>query len=169
MAGSLPEASTAHPARSGTPAGAGISDAEGRFVPCAAGEVTVVARTAALPTSGSTATAHRRAAGAPAGGRSATGSTHGLPTGRARRLAPTPTGTLLWMRARLTTRGSVRTGHPGVLTRGEGDAAAGGRNGATFFDPADPAHPRAMNRFPAAPESGVQNAWPECGIIQDGL
>ncbi len=63
-------------------------------------------------------------------------------------------------------------GRLGVLTHEEGDDAAGGRNGVTFFDLADPAHPRVVSRFSTGLELGVHNAWLEgdyAYLVVDGV
>ena len=63
-------------------------------------------------------------------------------------------------------------GRLGVLTHEEGDATEGGRNGVTFFDLADPAHPRVVSRFSAGLEPGVHNAWLEgdyAYLVVDGV
>ena len=63
-------------------------------------------------------------------------------------------------------------GRLGMLTHEEGDASEGGRNGVTFFDLADPAHPRVVSRFSTGLEPGVHNAWLEgdyAYLVVDGV
>ena len=63
-------------------------------------------------------------------------------------------------------------GRLGVLTHENGDQTEHGRNGVTFFDLADPAHPRVVSRFTIGLESGVHNAWLEgdhAYLVVDGF
>ena len=63
-------------------------------------------------------------------------------------------------------------GRLGVLTHEGGDATDGGRNGVTFFNLADPAHPRVVSRFSTGLEPGVHNAWLEGNyayLVVDGV
>ncbi len=190
-----------------TPAGSGMFDAEGRFVPYAAGEVTVVARTAVL-TDGTVrvATAGMPVTVRPRGSR---GSLRLAGTGRvdARHTSDlwvhgnhAYTGTwgiregevgnrlYAWtldgsgmptlsdsitVDARTVNDVKIRAdGLLGVLTHEGGDLSEGGRNGVTFFDLADPAHPRIVSRFSTGLEPGVHNAWLEgdhAYLVVDGV
>ena len=190
-----------------TPAGSGMFDAEGRFVPYATGEATVVARTAVI-TDG---TVRMATAGMPLtvrargirgslrlvgegrvddrhtsdlwvhGGHAYTG-TWGTREGEVgNRLytwtlngsgMPTLSDSIT-VDARTVNDVKIRAdGRLGVLTHEEGDATEGGRNGVTFFDLADPAHPRVVSRFSAGLEPGVHNAWLEgdyAYLVVDGV
>ena len=190
-----------------TPAGGGIFDAEGRFVPYATGEVTVVARTA-VTTDGTVrmATAGMPVTVRPRGvrgslrlagmgrvddrytsdlwvhGSHAYTGTWGTREGEVgnRLYAWTLDGSgmptlsdSITVDARTVNDVKIRAdGRLGVLTHEGGDATAGGRNGVTFFDLADPAHPRVISRFSAGLEQGVHNAWLEgdhAYLVVDGV
>ncbi len=63
-------------------------------------------------------------------------------------------------------------GRLGVLTHEDGDQTEHGRNGVTFFDLTDPAHPRVVSRFTTGLEPGVHNAWLEgdyAYLVVDGF
>ena len=190
-----------------TPTGGGMVDAEGRFVPYAAGEVTVVARTP-VTTDGTVrmATAGKRVTVRPRGIRGSLrlagmghvgerytsdlwvhgnhaytgtwGEREGVVGNRlyAWTLDGSGMPTLsdsITVDARTVNDVKIRAdGTLGVLTHEEGDATAGGRNGVTFFDLADPAHPRVISRFSTGLEPGVHNAWLEgdyAYLVVDGV
>ena len=190
-----------------TPAGGGMFDAEGRFVPYAAGEVEVVARTAVTKDG----TVRMATAGMPVTvrPRGVHGSLRKVGEGRvgARHTSDlwvhgdyAYTGTwgtregevgnqlYAWtldgqgmptlsdsitVDARTVNDVKIRAdGRLGVLTHEDGDATDGGRNGVTFFDLADPAHPRVVSRFSTGLEPGVHNAWLEgdhAYLVVDGV
>ena len=190
-----------------TPAGGGMFDAEGRFVPYATGEVTVVARTAVttdgtvqMATAGMPVTvlprrirgslrlvgegriAHRYTSDLWVHGSHAYTGTWGTREGEVgnRLYAWTLDGqgmpTLsdsITVDARTVNDVKIRAdGRLGVLTHEGGDTTAGGRNGVTFFDLADPAHPRVISRFSTGLEPGVHNAWLEgdyAYLVVDGI
>ena len=190
-----------------TPAGSGMFDAEGRFVPYAAGEVTIVARTAVtkddsvrMATAGMPVTVRPRGIRGSLrlvgtgrvdarhtsdlwvhGGYAYTG-TWGIREGEVgnRLYAWTLDGSgmptlsdSITVDARTVNDVKIRAdGRLGVLTHEGGDASEGGRNGVTFFDLADPAHPRVVSRFSTGLEPGVHNAWLEgdyAYLVVDGV
>ena len=190
-----------------TPAGGGMFDAEGRFVPYAAGTVTVVARTAV--TKDGTVRMATTDMPVTVRSRGVHGSLRQVGEGRvgARHTSD------LWVHGDYAYTGTWRTregevgnqlytwtldasgmptlsdsitvdartvndvkiradGRLGVLTHEDGDATDGGRNGVTFFDLADPAHPQVVSRFSTGLEPGVHNAWLEgdyAYLVVDGV
>ena len=189
------------------PAGGGMFDAEGRFVPYAAGEVTVVARTAVtkdgtvrMATAGLPVTVRPRGVHGSLRqvGEGRVGDRHtsdlwvhgdyaytgtwGTREGEVGNLLyawtldgqgmPTLSDSIT-VDARTVNDVKIRAdGRLGVLTHEGGDATEGGRNGVTFFDLADPAHPRVVSRFSTGLEPGVHNAWLEgdyAYLVVDGV
>ena len=189
------------------PPDGGMFDAEGRFVPYGAGEVTVVARTAVTKDGAVRMATDRRPVTVLARGVSGSLRVAGMGrvggrqtsdlwvhgdhayTGTWGQVREHP-GNLLYawtldsgglptlsdsivVDARTVNDVKIRAdGRLGVLTHEGGDQTGQGKNGVTFFDLADPAHPRVVSRFSTGLEPGVHNAWLEGNhayLVVDGV
>ena len=189
------------------PSGGGMFDAEGRFVPYAVGEVTVVARTAVTRDGTVRMATARRPVTVVARGLSGSLRLTGMGrvgdrqtsdlwvhgnhayTGTWGQLREHPGNRLyawtldaeglptlsdsIMVDARTVNDVKIRAdGRLGVLTHEDGDQTEHGKNGVTFFDLADPAHPRVVSRFSTGLEPGVHNAWLEGNyayLVVDGV